>query len=349
MNNVWVAPETRDWIVGFVNKWHVVAGKPLKWFCRRVGVGERRLLEWRKRFGKPNRPTANYPKSTWLTSREKALIVEFYEAHYEDGYRRCAYMMIDADIVAASPSSVFRALRDAGVLRRRQAGKSLKGTGFDQPNRPHEHWHTDISYVKIEKVFYYLICVLDGYSRYILSWGLRPSMDETDVGVVQQKAVELFPGNKTRYITDNGKQFVGKEFRKFIRHHGLTHVTTSPGYPQSNGKIERFHKSIKDECLNRKALTGRAHAESLIKSYVDHYNSERLHSAIGYVAPVDKLEGRDGAIKAARKRKLHEAAASRKLEWEKLEMSLTTDQERSIITLSGEAEVCNAGGQHTEE
>jgi putative transposase len=93
--------------------------------------------------------------------------------------------------------------------------------------------------------------VLDGYSRYIVHWDLRENMKENDVAIVQQTALEKIPGVSPRYITDNGKQFTGKEFQYFIVLHGLTHVRTTPHYPQSNGEVERFHGTIKKECIKK--------------------------------------------------------------------------------------------------
>jgi putative transposase len=312
MSGVWVKQPVRDDVVRSIDRWHSLSGKKDKWFRSVIGVAAERLSDWRRRFGCPNAPAGNLPKSHWLSESERKVIVVFYLRHPGEGYRRCAYMMVDEDVAYASPSTVYRILNEAGVIERSNARPSLKGTGFAQPHRPHEHWHTDITYIKVSKRFYYLVCVLDGYSRYIVNWGLRESMEDKDVAVVQQRAVEKHPGEKTRYITDNGGQFAGKEFRKFIAFHGLTHARTSPNYPQSNGKIERFHGSIKGECVKRKALTSKEQAEAVIGAYIDHYNNKRLHSAIGYVAPVDKLEGRDGAIREERAAKLHTALTARK-------------------------------------
>jgi transposase InsO family protein len=288
-----------------------LSGRPEKWFLCRIGLRPSKLADWRRRRGLPNAPAGNLSKSHWLTEREKCAIVDYYQTRPGDGYRRCAHMMVDEDVAYASPATVYRVLRDAGVLSRSDCRASLKGTGFEQPNRPHEHWHTDISYVKVGSRFYYLVCVLDGYSRFIVHWGLRESMEERDVAVVQQMAVEKHPGMKTRYITDNGSQFTGREFRRFIAFHGLTHVRTSPNYPQSNGKVERFHSSIKGESLNRRALLTVEQAVDVIGKYVTQYNEKRLHSAIGYVAPKDRLEGKDGAIQAARAEKMRLARARR--------------------------------------
>jgi len=147
------------------------------------------------------------PKDSWLCAKEKQAIISFFSANRGDGYRRCAYMMIDKNVAYASPSTVYRVLKEAGMLQKK-ADDTSKGKGFKQPLKPHEHWHTDISYVKIQHRFYFFICVLDGYSRFIVHWDLRENMKENDVAIVQQTALEKIPGVHPRYITDNGKQFM---------------------------------------------------------------------------------------------------------------------------------------------
>ena len=162
-------------------------------------------------MGQPNRHNGHQPRDYWLSNEEREKIVEFYRLHREDGYRRCAYMMIDEDVAYASPATVYRVLRDAEVLRHRVRGSTKKGSGFDQPTQPHEHWHMDISYVKIGDRFYFLICVLDGFSRSIIHWDLRNAMKDEDVGVVQQASMEKHPDAHPRFITDNGSQFTGNQ------------------------------------------------------------------------------------------------------------------------------------------
>lgn len=130
-------------------------------------------------------------------------------------------MMIDQDVVYASPATVYRVLSNADVMRKWNRGKSSKGTGFEQPMRPHEHWHIDIANVRIKGIHYFLITILDGYSRYIVHWDLRERMKDEDIGVVQQRAKELFPGEQPRYISDNGKQFTSCEFKHFIAENDL--------------------------------------------------------------------------------------------------------------------------------
>ena len=107
----------------------------------------------------------------------------------------------------------------------------------------------DISYVNVCGTFYYLTSVFDGDSRYIVHWELRESMREDDIEIVLERAREKFPDAHPRMITDNGPQFIARDFQEFIRLCGMTHVRTSPYYPQSNGKVERWHGTLKRECL----------------------------------------------------------------------------------------------------
>ena len=214
------------------------------------------------------------------------------------------YMMLDADIVAASPSSVYRVLKQANLLNRWAQKPSKKGQGFQQPEKAHEHWHIDMAYINICGTFYYLCSILDGYSRCLVHWEIRETMTETDVEIILQRARERVPGVKPRIISDNGPQFIARDFKSFIRQCGMTHVRTSPYYPQSNGKIERWHKSLKSECIRPGTPLSLDDARQLVNKFVMYYNQERLHSAIGYVTPNDKLEGRELTIFAERRRKL---------------------------------------------
>jgi putative transposase len=221
-------------------------------------------------------------------------------------------MMIDADVAACSPASVYRVLKAAGLLERHNTKPSLKGTGFVQPLAPHQHWHVDVSYLNIAGTFYYLCSLLDGCSRSIVHWEIREAMTEVDVEQIVQRARERFPGVTPRIISDNGPQFVAKDFKEFIRICGMTHVKTSPYYPQSNGKIERFHRTIKGDCIRTQTPLTLEDARRIVADYVEHYNTVRLHSAIGYVTPQAKLEGRDQEILAQRDRKLEAAREQRK-------------------------------------
>src|SRR5262249_17051725 len=189
---------------------------------------------------------------------------------------------------------------------------SSKGTGFVQPFLPHEHWHVDVAYLNIAGTFYYLCSLLDGCSRSIVHWEIREAMTEADIEQIVQRARGRFPGVTPRIISDNGPQFVAKDFKEFIRVCGMTHVKTSPYYPQSNGKIERFHRTIKGDCIRTETPLSLEDARRVVARYVEHYNTVRLHSAIGYITPQAKLEGREKAIHDDRDRKLEAARERRK-------------------------------------
>jgi transposase InsO family protein len=267
---------------------------------------------WRQRYGQENNHNGKIPRDFWLEDWERQAIIDFFHEHPLEGYRRLTYMMMDADIVAVSPSTVRRVLKKAGLLNHWNPGKSLKGTGFVQPLRPHEHWHTDVSYLNISGTFYYLCSLLDGCSRYIIHWEIRESMTEEDVEIIIQRAKEQYPEVRPRIISDNGPQFIAKDFKTFIRESGMTHVRTSPYYPQSNGKIERWHRSLKQESIRPKTPLSLEDARRLVSEYVTYYNETRLHSAIGYITPLTKLEGREEQIFKERDRKLEAAREKRK-------------------------------------
>ena len=221
-------------------------------------------------------------------------------------------MMLDADIVAVSPTSVWRVLGQAGLLSKWNGKPSKKGRGFEQPLTAHQHWHIDVSYINISGTFYYLCSILDGCSRYIVNWDLRESMTEADIEIILERAKELYPEAKPRMISDNGPQFIAKDFKEFIRISGMTHVRTSPYYPQSNGKIERWHKSLKSECIRPGTPLSLDDARRLVEGYVGHYNNLRLNSAIGYSSPKDMLAGHQQEIHSERDCKLEAAREARR-------------------------------------
>lgn len=302
----------RDGVVDYVRYWSGRTSLPATCLVEWIGMGRGKFYQWRGRYGKANEHNAWIPRDFWLLDWEREAIISYFKGHPDEGYRRLTYMMMDADIVAVSPSSVYRVLSGAGLLRRWNGKPSQKGTGFVQPLKPHEHWHVDVSYINICGTFYYLCSQLDGCSRYIVNWDIRKTMTEADVEIIIQRAREKYPDVKPRVISDNGPQFIAKDFKEFIRICGMTHVRTSPYYPQSNGKIERWHQSLKRECIRPGTPLSLMDARRLVAGYVEHYNNIRLHSALGYVTPRAKLEGREKEIFTSRNHKLEEARETRK-------------------------------------
>jgi putative transposase len=278
-----------------------------------IGITTSKFYDWKARFGKVNEHNAWVPRDHWLTQDEKESIMTFARQHPLEGYRQLTFMMLDQNVVACSPASVYRVLKNAGLLAGQTPKPTKKGSGFVQPLQPHEHWHVDVSHLNIAGTFYFLCSILDGCSRYLVHWEIRDKMEEIDVETILQRAREKFPGERPRLISDNGPQFLAKDFKEFIRVAGMTHVRTSPYYPQSNGKMERWYKTLKGDCIRVKVPLSLDDAQRLVTDFVAHYNDVRLHSAIGYVTPADRLTGKHSDIFAARDRKLVEARERRKL------------------------------------
>ncbi|PIU58308.1 MAG: integrase, partial [Deltaproteobacteria bacterium CG07_land_8_20_14_0_80_38_7] len=154
--------------------------------------------------------------------------------------------------------------------------------------------------------------VFAGFFRYNLHHELCTQMEEYHVELTIQRALEKFPGYNPRIISDNGSQFMSGDFKNFLREVGLTHVRTSRNYPQSNGKIERFHRTLKDECLSKQSLIDLDDAKQQIVRYIDKYNTKRLHSALNYLTPEDYLLGRVESRLNERNLKLNQAVENRK-------------------------------------
>ena len=257
MTGSWIEPDIRDDVVSWVRYWSDRVSMRRGNLIRSVGISASKFYDWSFHYGEVR--LKERPFNGWwgITVEEEAAIVTYRQSHEFESYRWLCYQMLDENIVAVSPATVYRVLKRHNLLSRwHEVKESSKGRGFAQPSRAHRHWHVDISYVKIQYTFYFLISVLDGFSRYIVHSELRVHMEEFDVEVVLQRALEKYPGVKPRIISDNGSQFISRDFKRFLGDRELTHARTSVRYPQSNGKIESFHKSIKRECIRKKNFFG---------------------------------------------------------------------------------------------
>lgn len=313
MNGRWAPHDTRDEVVDFIDGLSATTEIAVQRLVGWLGLSRGKYYAWRGRYGTANEHNGKIPRDHWLEDWERQAILDYHAAHPLEGYRRLSFMMLDADLVAVSPSTTYRVLSAAGLLDRWNGKTSKKGTGFNQPSAPHKHWHIDVAYINVAGTFYYLCTLLDGFSRVIVHWEIREAMTEADVEVIVQRAREKYPDATPRIISDNGPQFIARDFKTFIRIAGMTHVRTSPYYPQSNGKIERWHRTLKTTTIRPKPPESLAEARRDVGAFVQHYNGVRLHAAIGYVTPEDKLAGREQAIWEGRDRKLEAARDQRRL------------------------------------
>jgi putative transposase len=201
LDGAWVPHDTRDQVVDYVNHWTGRAELSTRQLLGWLGLGTSKFHDWKHRYGKVNEQNGKVPRDWWLEDWEKRAIVDYHDRHPLEGYRRLTFKMLDDDVVAVSPASVYRVLKQANRLDQRRFLPSKKGTGFVQPLVPREHWHVDVCYINVSGTFYYLTSVLDGCSRYIVHWEIRESMTERDVETIVQRALERHPGEKPRIIS----------------------------------------------------------------------------------------------------------------------------------------------------
>ena len=315
-----MSPQVSGEVVAVVQRLQDRAAYPVKQSLSVLALPRSTYFDWARTGGKAERPVATTPKSHHITPEEQAAVIAFAREHLEEGYKRLAFMIADAGVAAVRPSTVYLILKEAGLIGRwKQPTVGAHKKGFDQPERPHEQWHTDIAYLNILGTQYFLISVLDGFSRAIIHHEIRLRMETDDVEIVIQRALDtlLKDTPRPRIISDNGSQYVSSQFKVFLRDSGCAHSKARVRHPQSNGKIERWHKSIKSECVRRTALGDLDEARHVVAEWVVHYNTGRLHSAINYLTPADALLGHQHIADKLAQRKVtfDQADANRRAYW----------------------------------
>ena len=253
------------------------------------------------------------PKSplTVLPEEVKAA-VEYAKIHPREGYRRLAWMMVDDDIVYLKPTTVYRILDKHDLLYRWKRPEPGLTRKVPVAAYPDEVWHVDLMYLWIKGRWYFLVTVLDSYSRYVVHWELALSMLASEVADIIAAALEKVPGKRPRIVRDNGSQFVSKEWREVIKHFEIEEIPIRVRHPESNGRIERYHRSVREEAFGDEEQEDYYQARDLLDQWVKYYDNERLHSALNYLRPVDYYRGNPEALMAERKDKLAKAAARRK-------------------------------------
>lgn len=286
-------------------------GWSLREVLQRLGLPKSRFYDWQRRTRGgclEDRFATGQGSVHGALPEEKAAVIAYALDHPKEGYRRLTWMMVDEDVAFLSPSSVYRILRDADLVcrwkRSRRSGKAPP-----EPTRPNERWHTDIMYLRVEDTWYFLVTVLDAYSRYIVHWDLLPSMTAPEVRVVIQDALKK-TGANPEIVTDNGTQFKAKDFKELVRDFALEHIRIRTYHPESNGKLERYHRSTRD-ALEENDLKNLGRARELIGHWVEFYNHKRLHAGLQYLAPVVYWSGHPEQPISERRAKLAAAQIRR--------------------------------------
>ena len=197
MKKSWHKKTQRNEVVDFVHHWAPRVPVTQQQMLKRIGIGSSKFYDWEQRYGQDNQHNANLPRKGWLADWEKEAIVQYHDQHLDDGYRSLSYQMLDEEVVAVSPSSVYRVIKGAGRLKKWTSKPSRKGKGFQQPEKPHQHWHIDVTYINLSGTFYYLCTVLYGYSRFVVHWEIRKHMTEPNIEIILQRAKEKIPNVKS--------------------------------------------------------------------------------------------------------------------------------------------------------
>ena len=268
-----------------------------------LGISRSTFYEWYRSYLtqgfeglKPKVPKRN---SFWnrIPEKQRQQVVEIALDLTELSPRDLAFHITDKQGWFISESSVYRILKERGLITSPAWILMAASDEFkDKTTRVHQQWQTDFTYFKIIGWgWYYLATIMDDYSRYIISWELCKNMESTDAMRVIGQALKetgLKEDNRPRLLSDNGSCYVSNEFSKFIDEQNMAHVRGAPYHPQTQGKIERYHRTMK----NIVKLENYFFPEVLktrIESFVEYYNNQRYHESLKNVTPADVYFGRD--------------------------------------------------------
>ena len=291
------------------------SGWPVERTLSALGVSRTTYYRWQRAAalrvgeglsGPPPPPAQPYE----ALPEEKAAVKEYALKHPELRHRELAWRMVDEDVAYVSSSTVYRILREAKLVCPWSRRTKRRREAEEKANRPNQIWATDIKYVWVGQRHYFLVSFLDEYSRYIVHHELLWGMDGATVSVAAQAALETLPKDATGRLlvkpeirSDNGSCYISREFGGVLDEHELSHRRIRPHCPEENGLMERANRTL-DEALEEEELTDYLQAVKAIARTVRWYNEQRLHSALGFLRPVDYYRGRPEELYAQRRQKL---------------------------------------------
>lgn len=272
---------------------------------RELGVSKSTFYNWYWRWTESGyaglESHKRLPHKIWnrIPEEEKKLVIEAALQYPEKSCREIACWVTDRHRVYVSESSVYRILRGKGIIPEPVYAVNTAKDKFESPTvRTNQLWQTDFTYLKVTGWgWYYLLTVLDDFSRYILAWRLCTGMDAGEVKATLKLAIDRtgIKGVPVRYrpglLTDNGSAFISGALKDYLQQNDLWITHGRPMHPQTQGKIERYHRSMKNILLlDNYYLPGEL--ECRIGEWVKYYNERRYHEGIGNVTPADKYQGR---------------------------------------------------------
>jgi len=292
------------------------SGAPIRQVLRQLGVPKSTYYRWST--GTTPRPSRRVPWNR-LTEGERQKVLTVARASPAWSSRQVARWITDNDDFSVSESTVFRILKSEGLVRRIEVPVPASNEYRHKTTAPHQRWATDASYFRVAGWgYYYMVTVLDDFSRFILSWRLQVDMTTPSLIEVVQDAVDLTGmtdvqvEDRTRLLSDNGSGYVSRLFREYLQLVGIRHVLAAPYHPQTNGKLERYHQTLKRDVNQLPYDVPRA-LESAIGKFVDFYNYRRYHKALKDIIPADMLAGRRDEILGRRREAKDKTISQRKL------------------------------------
>jgi putative transposase len=273
-----------------------------------IGVSKSSFYRWRTRLH-AGQPTGQR-KSVWnqLRSEERQVVLHWALALPQLSARELACWLCDHANFSVSESTVHRILKAHGLLPRRAPEQEPAAKEWrHKTKRINELWQSDATRFFIPGWgHYWMVSVLDDYSRRILAWELVEDIQTPSLAHVIQLAMEATgmtqapPIERPVLLTDNGSGYISGVMEQYLRAHELRHIRTRSHHPQTTGKIERMHRTMKDE-VALIVHTSPDELRAAIGRFVDYYNSQRYHEALGNVTPDDVWFGRREEILARRK------------------------------------------------
>jgi putative transposase len=263
------------------------------------------------------------PRSVWnrIPDEIREDVVEFALEHEDLTPRELAVKYTDEKRYFVSESSAYRILKAADLITAPAHVVIRAADEFpDKTTRPNELWQTDFTYLKvIGWGWFYLSTVLDDHSRYIVAWKLCTTMKASDVTETLELALEasgcddVTVVHKPRLLSDNGPSYVAGDLGDFLEDKGMEHVRGAPHHPQTQGKIERWHQTMKNRILlENYYLPG--DLERQIEAFVDYYNNRRYHESLGNLTPADVYHGRSAQILKMREEIKKQTIQNRRLQ-----------------------------------
>ena len=269
-----------------------------------LGVPKSTYYRWRRR--QPDQGNRRRPWNRITTDEDRRILAASREFP-ELSSRQLSAWITDNEGFAASESTVYRILRREGLVKRQETQLTAANEYHTKTTRPHQMWATDASYFRVVGWgYYYLVTVMDDYSRFILAWKLQKDMSANSLIEVIQEAVDASGmtdvpvEDRTRLLSDNGSGYISRAFRDYLRLVGIRHILAAPYHPQTNGKVERYQQSLKRE-VNQLPYELPSQLERAIAEFVDYYTYRRYHKALGNVTPADVLYFRREEILQRRK------------------------------------------------